>query len=108
MLEPDSTIVSLVRLAVPLAVSTPPTPSELRQPAWMPAGLLLPHGHGPAGLIPGQNGAPVTVATVIASVDVASSRMLVALGSLVHTTFSPIHVAPPAISDWTRLVTSKL
>src|SRR4029079_10014707 len=108
MFEPDNTIVSLLKLAVPLATSTPPTPSEFRQPAWIPAGLSLPHARGPACLSPGQNAVPVVMAVVIASVEVASSRMLGALGSLVHTTFSPIHVAPPPINDCARLVTSML
>src|SRR5204862_1914204 len=46
MLEPWSTTVSAVRLGVPVARITPPVPNEWRQPAFAPAGLLLPHGQG--------------------------------------------------------------
>src|SRR5688572_27523179 len=45
MSVPSRTTVSFAKLAVPLATSLPPTPSELRQPAFDPTGLELPHGH---------------------------------------------------------------
>ena len=46
--EPESTSVSKVMLASPLAISLPPVPSELRQPDPSPTGEALPHGHAVA------------------------------------------------------------
>src|SRR5690349_769322 len=47
--DPRKTTVSAPMLAVPVADSAPPTPSELRQPEKDPLTLSLPQGHGVVG-----------------------------------------------------------
>src|SRR4051812_32076321 len=98
MPDPARTTVSLLKDAVPLALNEAPWPNELRQPELAPVGALLPHGHAVPEPSPLQNEVPTVLVGVIDSTDIASSRMLGKFGSLVHTHFNPIHVAPPLSS----------
>src|SRR6185503_20623155 len=106
MPEPARTTESLARLAVPVAISVPPVPNELRHPAFAPTGLLFAHGHAVPVPSPGQNAVPTVEGTAMVRMEMgvpkeSTSRMFGKFGVLVHTTFNPIHVAPPFRRDCT-------
>src|SRR5437762_1667298 len=58
MPDPFRTSVSAVMLGLPVATSTPPVPSEFKQPALPPTALLLPHGQAVPEPSPKQKPAP--------------------------------------------------